>query len=125
MNLLERVPDSAVNRAANSLLDLRETWENSTKEERKDFVHIMLKEVGVDVEVKRVLWIKPQPDYEPLFSILGKLSRNNDRHFWLENFETQGDNRDIDADIEQVGTGVEIELALPKNAFTRVEEYIK
>jgi hypothetical protein len=49
LNLLEHIPESAVNRAANTLLDLRETWENSTKEKRKDLVHIMLEEVSVNV----------------------------------------------------------------------------
>ena len=68
--LLERVPEPALNRAARTLLDLRQTWENSTKEERKDLVHIMIQEVGVDVTIKRVLWVKARPDYEPLFSIL-------------------------------------------------------
>jgi hypothetical protein len=56
--MLERVPKPALNRAARTLLDLRETWENSTKEERKDLVHIMIQEVGVDVTIKRVLWVK-------------------------------------------------------------------
>jgi Recombinase/Recombinase zinc beta ribbon domain len=40
--LLERVPEPALNRAARTLLDLRETWESTTKEERKDLVHIMI-----------------------------------------------------------------------------------
>ena len=47
--LLERIPEPAINRAARTLLDLRETWESTTKEERKDLVHIMIQEVGVDV----------------------------------------------------------------------------
>jgi hypothetical protein len=53
LNLLEHIPESAVNRVARTLLDLLETWQNGTKEERKDLVHIMLKEVGVDVESKQ------------------------------------------------------------------------
>ena len=57
LTLLERVPESAINRAARTLLDLRETWENSTKEERKDLVHIMIQEVGVDVAAKHLLWV--------------------------------------------------------------------
>ena len=55
---------------ARTLLDLRETWENSTKAERKELVHIMIQKVGVDVALKRVLWVGARPDYEPLFSIL-------------------------------------------------------
>lgn len=56
--LLERVHGLSIGRAARILLDLRQTWENSTQEERKDLVHIMLQEVGVDVTAKRVLWVK-------------------------------------------------------------------
>jgi len=56
--LLERVPEPALNRAARTLLNLRETWESTTKEEGKDLVHIMIQEVGVDVVIKRVLWVK-------------------------------------------------------------------
>ena len=77
--LLERVPEPALNRAAHTLLDLRETWENSTKEERKDLVHIMIQEVGVDVTIKRVLWVKARPDYEPLFSILDRMRQDKIR----------------------------------------------
>jgi hypothetical protein len=53
--LLDRVPEVAINRAACTLLDLRETWENSTQEERRDLVYIMIQEVGVDVTVKCAL----------------------------------------------------------------------
>jgi hypothetical protein len=79
--LLERVPEPALNRAARTLLDLRETWESTTKEERRDLVHIMIQEVGVDVEIKRVLWVKARPDYEPLFSILDGLRQDAARRF--------------------------------------------
>jgi hypothetical protein len=53
--LLERIPESAINRAVHTLLDLRETWENTTLEERKDLVHVMLQQVGVDVAARRIL----------------------------------------------------------------------
>jgi hypothetical protein len=33
--LLERVPEPTLNRVARTLLDLRETWESTTKEERR------------------------------------------------------------------------------------------
>jgi hypothetical protein len=38
--------------------------------ERRELVHIMILEVGVDVTIKRVLWVIARPDYKPLFSIL-------------------------------------------------------
>jgi len=35
---LERIPEAAINRAARTLLDLREIWGNSTKEQRRELV---------------------------------------------------------------------------------------
>lgn len=122
--LLERVPEPALNRAARTLLDLRETWESTTKEERRDLVHIMIQEVGVDVTIKRVLWVKARPDYEPLFSILDGLRHDADRRFWIESFVTPEDNCDVEEDTGQVSTGVEIVLQMSHNTLTRAEEYI-
>jgi hypothetical protein len=103
---------------------LRETWENSTREERRDLVHIMIQEVGVDVTVKCVLWVKARPDYEPLFSILDGLRHDADRRFWIESFVTPEDNCDVEEDTGQVSTGVEIVLQMSHNTLTRAEEYI-
>ena len=125
LSLLERVPESAVNRAAHTLLDLRKTWESSTKQERKDLVRIMLQEVSVDVAAKCILWVKARPDYEPLFSILEGLRQDADRRFWIERVETQEDNCDIDADTGQMSTGVEIQLQMSHNVLTIAEEYVK
>jgi hypothetical protein len=110
--LLERVPEPATNRAAQTLLDLRETWENTTQEERKDLVHVMLHEVGVDVVAKRVLWVKARPDYEPLFSILDGLGPDGERRYLVECLEAQEDNCDIETDTGQASTGVEILLQM-------------
>ncbi len=130
LSLLERVPESSINRAARTLLDLRETWENSTKEERKDLVHIMIQEVGVDLEIKRILWVKARPDYEPLFSILNGLRQDDDRRFWLERSEAQENHCETGADTGQSSTGIEILLqvsdkTLSRNTLTRAEEYVK
>ncbi len=113
--LLERVPEPALNRAARTLLDLRVTWESTTKEERKDLVHIMIQEVGVDVVNKRVLWVKARPDYEPLFSILDGMHLDANRRFWIERMEPQEDNCDVEEDTGQVSTGVEIVLQMSHN----------
>jgi len=125
LNLLERVPESAINRAARTLLDLRETWESTTMEERKDLVHVMLQEVGVDVAAKRVLWVKARPDYEPLFSILDGLRLDGERRYWIERLEAHEDNCDIVADTGQASTGVEILLQMSHNTLTRAEEYVQ
>ncbi len=122
--MLERVPEPALNRAAQTLLDLGETWENTTQEECKDLVHIMTREVGVDVVNKCVLWLKARPDYEPLFSILDGMHQDADRRFWLEQMEAQEDNCGIEEDTGQVSTAVEIVLQMSLNTVTRAEEYL-
>lgn len=123
--LLERIPESAINRAVHTLLDLRETWENTTLEERKDLVHVMLQQVGVDVAAKRILWVKVRPDYEPLFAILEGLHKDGDLRYWIEPFEAQEDIRDIESGIGQMGTGVKTFAPVSHNALTSVEEYVK
>jgi hypothetical protein len=41
--------EATINLRTPELVDLRETWESSTQQERKDLVRIMLQEVSVDV----------------------------------------------------------------------------
>lgn len=77
--LLERTSDPAINRAAQTLLDLRETWENTTQDERRDRVHVMIQEVGVDMGARCILWVRARPDYEPLFSILDNLRLDGEK----------------------------------------------
>jgi hypothetical protein len=79
--LLERVPEAAINRAAHTLLDLRETWENASLEECKDLVHIMIQEVGCDVGKKELLWVKPRPDFEILFRLFGDLKSDSEHRY--------------------------------------------
>ena len=64
LDLLSRIPEPAIERAARTLLDLRESWEWATKEERRDLVRMMIQEVGVDVVAKNVIWMKACPDFE-------------------------------------------------------------
>jgi hypothetical protein len=125
LSLLERVPEPAINRAAQTLLDLRETWENTTQEERKDLVHVMIQEVGIDMADKCILWVKARPDYEPLFSILDGLRFDSERRYWIERKETEGNISDIQVDIGQMSTGVEILLPMSHNTLRIAEEYIK
>ena len=123
--LLERIPESAINRAVHTLLDLRETWENTTLEERKDLVHVMLQEVGVDVAARRILWVKVRPDYEPLFAILDELHKDGDLRYWIEPVEAQADIRGIEACTGQISTGVKTLPQVSHKALTGVEEYVK
>ncbi len=123
--LLERVPEPAINRAAQTLLDLSTTWESTTQEERRDLVHVMIQEVGVDMAAKCVLWVKARPDYEPLFSILDGLRLDSERRYWIEHRDTEGTISDIGVDIGQMSTDVEILLPMSHNTLTIAEEYIK
>ena len=81
--LLEHVPEPVLNQAARTQLDLRVTWESTTKEERKDLVYIMIQEVGMDVEIKHVPWVKARPGYDPLLSIMDGIRQDADRRFWV------------------------------------------
>lgn len=125
LTLLERVPESAINRAARTLLDLRETWESTTKGVRKDLVHIMILEVGVDVAIKRVLWVKARSDYEPLFSIPDGMRQDTDRRFRIERIGALENNCDIKEDTGQASTSVKIVLQMSHNALTSIEEYVQ
>jgi hypothetical protein len=111
--LLVHLPESAINRAVRTLLDLRETWESTTKEEHKDLVHVMLQDVGVDVVAKRILWMKARPDYEPLFSIQDRLRPGAESRYWIECLEAYVDNCDFEVDSGQTSTGVEISPRCP------------
>jgi hypothetical protein len=122
--LLERIPESAINRAARTLLDLRETWENTTLEERKDLVHVMIQEVGCDVAAKRVLWVKVRPDYEPLFALLDGLHPDAEGRYWIERCEAQENNCDIEEDTGQMSTGVKTLPQMSHNTLTSSQEYI-
>ena len=102
-------------------LKIENSWE-----QRKDLVHnIMIQEVGVDVEIKRVLWEKARSDYKPLFSILDGLRQDAARRFWIERVEAQENICDIEEDTGQMGTGVEIRLQMSHNVLTISEEYVK
>ena len=72
----------------------------------------MLQAVSVDVTIKRVLWVKARPDYEPLFSILDGMRQVTDRLFWIEQLEASEDSCDIEEEMGQVSTGVEIVLQM-------------
>jgi hypothetical protein len=123
--LLERIPEPAINRAAQTLLDLRETWENTTQEERKDLVHVMDQEVGVDMAAKCILWVKARPDYEPLFSILSGLRLDGERRYWIEPGETEGNICGVEVDTGQMSIGVEILLPMSHNILTIAQEHIQ
>jgi hypothetical protein len=90
---------------------------------------IKIQGLSIERDAKFMMWLKALPDYEPLFSILDGLRHDADRRFWIESFVTPEDNCDVEEDMGQVSTGVEIVLqmsdkTLSCNTLTRAEEYI-
>ena len=115
LDLLSRLPEPAIGRAARTLLDLRESWEWATKEVRKDLARMMIQEVGVDVATKRVIWIKARPDFDVLFQLLNNLHMDEQRRFWITYSEVDEDACDIKEDLGQMATEVKIALPVSHN----------
>ena len=81
--MLNRLPKTTIEQAARTLLGLREDWKCATKEERKDLARMMVQEVGVDVAVKRVIWIKAHLDFDVLCQFNNNLRVDEQRCFWI------------------------------------------
>jgi DNA invertase Pin-like site-specific DNA recombinase len=125
LDLLTRIPESVIERAALTLLNLRDSWEWATKEERKDLARMMIQEVGVDVAAKRVIWIKARPDFDVLFQLLNNLRVDVQRRFWIVYQEADEDACDIREDLGQEGMEVKIAFPMSHNVLTIVEEYVQ
>jgi hypothetical protein len=107
------------------LLDLRQSWEWATKEERRDLVRMMIQEVGVDVTANQVVWVKARPDFDVVFQFLNNLRIDDRRRFWIAYAVADEDTRDIGEDMGQMATGVKIALPMSHNSLTIAEEYVK
>jgi hypothetical protein len=128
LDLLSKIPEPAIEKAARTLLDLRQSWEWATKEERKEMARIMIQNVGLDFVAKRVIWIKASPDFEVLFQLLKNLRVDELRRFWIEEFDTKETIENIRDNKEGLGQeGMEVKkfAALSYNALASVEEYVK
>jgi hypothetical protein len=64
---------AAINLAAETLLNLRESWENATQEEQRELVHLMLQEVGCSIREQQVIWVKPKQEFEILLKLVDDL----------------------------------------------------
>jgi hypothetical protein len=123
LDLLNRVPESAIDKAARTLLNLRESWEWATKEERRMLVRTIIQEVGCDVGTKCIKWVKVSPDFEILFRLMDGFHPDIGRRYWIGSKEAQGDNCDNQEDKEHEGAGVKTSAPMSHNALTSVEEY--
>ncbi len=125
LDLLSRVPESAIDKAARTLLNLRESWEWATKEERRMLVRSMIQEVGCDVSTKKIVWVKVNPDFEILFRLMDGLFPDNGRKYLVRTLETKEVNSTNEEDKGQMGVEVKISAPMSHNALTRVEEYVQ
>ena len=111
LELLTRVPETAIERAALTLLNLHDSWEWATREERKMLLRMMIQKVGVDVAAKRVIWIKARPNFDVLLQLINNLRVDEQRRFWIAYPEADEDTCDIREDLGQIG--MEVKIALP------------
>jgi hypothetical protein len=74
---------------------------------------------------KRVLWIKVQPDYEPVFALLKGLHRDSENRYWMEPLGAQADIGDIERNMGQSEPGVSTFSQMSNNVLTSAQEYIK
>jgi site-specific DNA recombinase len=125
LELLNRIPEPAIEKAARTLLDLRASWEWATKEERKELARMMIQEVGVDVVAKRVIWIKACLDFDMLFELVNNLRVDEKRRFWIEYHEPKDNVCDIGEGKGQEGVEVKTSIPVSHNALTRVEENVQ
>jgi site-specific DNA recombinase len=77
LELLNRIPETAIERAALTLLNLHYSWEWATREERKMLVRTMIQEAGCDVGTKRIVWVRVNPDNEIFFKLIDGLTADN------------------------------------------------
>ena len=114
--LLNRIPESAIERAALTLLNLHDSWEWATREERKMLVRTMIQEVGCDVGTKRIVWVKVNPDYEILFRLMDRLHPDTGRRYWIREHGAEGNIVDIGEEMGQ--TVPEVKIAFPMSHNT-------
>ncbi|GEM_PF-793419 len=84
LSLLQRVPDTSLNKAACALLSLNETWDWATREEQHKLIRMLFYKVACDVVERRVVWVQPRRDFDPLFRVLAGFKRDEQGHYWVE-----------------------------------------
>jgi site-specific DNA recombinase len=125
LELLNRIPEVAIERAARTLLNLHDSWEWATREERKMLVRTMIQEAGCDVGTKCIVWVKVNPDYEILFRLMDGLRSDAGRRYWIRDHGAEVDIVDIGEELGQMATEVKIALPMSHNVLTIIEEYVQ
>jgi len=86
-------------------------------------IRTKVKEVGIDVALRHVLWAKDQPNYEPFFSNLDGLRLDGEWRYWIDHSGTEGKICHIEIDNGQMRADIEIQQTMSHNPLTRAEEY--
>ena len=125
LDLLTRIPESAIERATLTLVNLNDSWEWATREERKMLVRTMIQEAGCDVGTKRIVWVKVNPDYEILFRLMDGLRPDTERRYWIREHSAEVDIGDMGEELGHMATEVKIALPMSHNSLTTIEEYVQ
>ena len=123
--LLNRIPETAIERAALTLLNLHDSWEWATREERKMLVRTMIQDAGRDVGTKRIVWVKVNPDYEILSRLIDGLQPDAGRRYWIREHGAEVDIGDMGEVMRQIATEVKIAFPVSHKVLTSVEEYVQ
>ncbi len=123
--LLSRAPDSAIDHAARTLLDINGSWQWATREEQRELVHMMILEAGCDLGAKRILWVKVRPDFEVLFQLVEGLSVDAKRRYWIRSRDEKSEDQGLEENKGQIGIEVKIPLPMSNNALTISPDYIQ
>jgi hypothetical protein len=118
LDLLTRIPESAIERTAITWLNLHDSWEWATREERNMLVKAMIQEVGCDVGTKHIVWVKVNPDYEILFRFMDRLRPDAGRRYWIREHGTEDNICDIGEDLGQMATEVKITFPMSDKTST-------
>jgi hypothetical protein len=75
----------------------------------------MIQEVGINVAVKQVVWVKARPDFDVLFQLLHNFQVDDRWRFWSICSVADEDICDIGDDLGQIALEVEILLPMLHN----------
>jgi hypothetical protein len=123
--LINRIPETAIERAALTLLNLHDSWEWATREERKMLVRTMIQDAGRDVGTKRIVWVKVNPDYEILSRLMDGLQPDAGRRYRIREHGAEVDIGYIGEELGQITTEVKIAFPMSHNSLTTAEEYVQ
>lgn len=83
LDLLPPTDLPAIERAANTLQDLSQVWAEASKEEQRDLVRLVLREVRIDAAQKTIAELLPYAPFMPLFRQLDALIETEPGRFAL------------------------------------------